>query len=52
MDEMQQQQALYDQLFRVIDRFRDEFEISVASAIGVLEIIKLELYNFERESNK
>lgn len=35
--------AFSDELGKVVDRFRKEFEISLAAAIGVLELAKLDL---------
>jgi len=47
MTEPEQIQALQDDLNRVIDRYRAEFNLTLASAIGTLEIVKLDLYQQE-----
>lgn len=47
MTEPEQIQALQDDLNRVIDRYRAEFNLTIASAIGTLEIVKLDLYQQE-----
>lgn len=50
MDESQQIAAFAADLNRVIERYRAEFNLSLAAAIGTLEVVKLEL--FQKESTK
>ena len=50
MDQPAQINALQSDLNRVIDRYRSEFDLTVAAAIGVLEFIKLDLYQEVREA--
>jgi len=44
MSESEQVEAFAADLRRVIDRYCDEFEMTVAAAIGTLEVVKLDLY--------
>lgn len=44
MTQAQQIQSFSDDLKRLIDRYRSEFDLTVAGAVGVLEIAKLDLY--------
>jgi hypothetical protein len=44
MDHQQQIEAFATDIQKVIDRYRAEFSITMAAAVGVLEIIKMELY--------
>lgn len=44
MTENEQIEAFARELSLVIERYRNEFNLCVASAIGVLETIKLELF--------
>lgn len=44
MSEQEQAQHLANELSAVIDRFRAEYDISYATAIGCLEIIKMDLF--------
>jgi hypothetical protein len=44
MDSQEQIDAFAIELDNLINRFRSEFDLSVAAAIGVLEIAKLEIY--------
>lgn len=44
MTEKQQIQALQRDLEKVIQRFRSEFDITYAAAIGVLDMIKMDLH--------
>ena len=44
MDAQDQIDAFAIELESLINRFRSEFDLSVAAAIGVLEIAKLEIY--------
>lgn len=41
--------ALAADLQRVIDRYRAEFNLTLAAAIGTLEVVKLELFRDESE---
>lgn len=43
MTDSEQANAFYEDLWRVIDRYRLEFDLQVATAIGTLEIVKTEL---------
>lgn len=43
MTSQEQVEALAADLQRVLDRYRAEFDLTLAEAVGVLEIIKLEL---------
>ena len=44
MTDAEQIAALAADLQRVIDRYRAEFNLTLASAIGTLEVVKLELW--------
>ena len=44
MIQEEQQAALYTELITSLHRLKHEFDITNASVIGVLEMIKLELY--------
>lgn len=44
MSESEQIDALVSDLNKVIDRYRAEFNLTVAATIGVLECIKLDLW--------
>lgn len=44
MDQGKQQDQFYEELNKVIDRYIDEYDLTIASAIGTLEMIKLELF--------
>jgi len=50
MNEREQIDAFAADLQRLIDRYRAEFNLTIASAIGTLEVVKLEL--FRNETNK
>jgi hypothetical protein len=45
MDQNEQIRAFAADLSRLIGRYRSEFRLSLASAIGTLEVVKLELFN-------
>lgn len=47
MSESEQVAALAADLQRVIDRYRAEFNLTLAAAIGTLEVVKLELFQNE-----
>jgi len=47
MSDAEQVSALAADLQRVIDRYRAEFNLTLAAAIGTLEVVKLELFNSE-----
>lgn len=49
MNEQEQVKAFVTDLQKVIDRYRAEFNLTVATAIGAIEVVKLEL--FHNESN-
>lgn len=44
MSESEQIAALASDLQRVIERYRAEFNITLASTIGTLEVVKIELF--------
>lgn len=44
MDHHEQQEALETELRGVIARFRTEFNLSLADAVGTIECVKLELF--------
>ena len=44
MTDPQQIDALAADLNKVIDRYRAEFNLTLAAAIGTLEVVKLELF--------
>lgn len=44
MSEQEQIQAFGADLRRVIERYQAEFNLTLASAIGTLEVVKLELF--------
>lgn len=50
MSETEQAKALVTDIEKVIDRYRAEFDITLCTAIGALEIMKLHLYQTETES--
>lgn len=52
MSESEQVEAFAADLRKVIDRYRSEFELTVAAAIGTLEVVKLDLYLNEREDGE
>lgn len=43
MDPQEQTRALREQISAVIDRFRAEFDITYATAVGVLNLIAFDL---------
>ena len=43
MTDPEQTKALTEGIMRVIDHFGEEFDLTIASTIGVLEIIKFDL---------
>lgn len=43
MTQEQQQDAFSEELYKLIDRFTDEYDLTVPSVIGVIEIVKMEL---------
>ena len=47
MDLSDQIDAFSDDLYRLIDRYRSEFDLTVASVLGVLELAKLDIYRFD-----
>lgn len=50
MTDSEQIAALAADLQRVIDRYRAEFNLTLAAAIGTLEVVKLELFRTESEN--
>ena len=49
MTDSEQIAALAADLQRVIDRYRAEFHLTLAAAIGTLEVVKLELFHNESD---
>lgn len=49
MSDPEQIDAFATDLKRLIDRYRAEFNLTLAAAIGTLEIAKLELYTEESQ---
>jgi hypothetical protein len=49
MTEQEQIKAMAADITRVIDRYRLEFHLTLASAIGVLEVLKLEIFKQQDE---
>ena len=47
MDHPDQVSAFAVDLHKLIDRYRAEFDLTLAAAIGTLEVVKLELFNSE-----
>lgn len=47
MTDPEQIAALEADLIRVIERYRAEFNLTLAAAIGTLEVVKLELFQHE-----
>ncbi len=50
MDESQQTAAFAADLNRVVERYRAEFNLTVAAAIGTLEVVKLELFHQQKDN--
>lgn len=50
MSEKEQIQAFEAELRSVIKRFRAEYDLSFASALGTIECVKLELWLEQKES--
>lgn len=49
MTDPEQVAALAADLQRVIDRYRAEFNLTLAATIGTLEVVKLELFRNETD---
>jgi uncharacterized protein YejL (UPF0352 family) len=47
MDQNEQIDHLANELVAVINRFRAEYDLTLAAAIGTLEVVKLELFTQE-----
>jgi hypothetical protein len=43
MTQEEQQEAFLNELWALIDRYRDQFDLTVCSAIGVLETVKMQV---------
>ena len=43
MTQIEQQEAFYNEMEKLIGRYMDEFDLTVVSAIGVLEVHKSQL---------
>jgi hypothetical protein len=48
MSDPEQIEALATDIQKVIDRYRAEFNLTLAAAIGVLEVVKLKLNLFRQ----
>lgn len=51
MNEKQQIEAMANDLKQVINRYKAEFELTLVSAIGTLEVLKLELFNEQKNDD-
>lgn len=51
MTDPEQVHAFVSDLQKVVDRYRAEFNLTLASAIGGLEVMKLALFNEEFEKS-
>lgn len=49
MKEREQIEAFAADIKRVVDRYRSEFTLTLATAVGVLEVVKLELFTEETQ---
>lgn len=49
MTDPEQTSAFAADLWRVIERYRAEFNLTLATAIGTLEVVKLELFREQTE---
>jgi hypothetical protein len=49
MSESEQVEAFVSDIQRVIDRYRSEFSLTLASVVGSLEIVKLHLWKEEAD---
>lgn len=52
MTDPEQINAFASDLKRLIDIYRAEFDLTLAAAIGTLEIIKLELFDEQKEDHE
>lgn len=52
MSQTEQIAALAADLTKVIDRYRAEFDLTVAAAIGTLEVVKLELFHSQTSESE
>lgn len=43
MTQNEQQDAFVNELYAVINRFIDEYDLTLASAVGCLEVVKTEM---------
>lgn len=50
MNDAEQIQAFANDIQKVIELYRKEFNLTLAAAIGVLEVVKLELFISESEN--
>ena len=50
MNQEDQTNAFHQDLINLVERYQQGFELTFASAIGVLEIVKLDLWLNERDS--
>jgi hypothetical protein len=49
MNHKEQIEAFHSEVTAVVRRFSDEYDLPIASAVGVLEIIKDEIFNGAKE---
>lgn len=52
MTDPEQVNAFVGDLTKLIDRYRSEFQLTLASAIGCLEVVKLDLWKQETEESE
>lgn len=52
MNHREQIKAFHAEITAVVRRFADEYDLPVASAVGVLEIIKREIFTGVAESER
>ena len=50
MNHAEQIQAFADEVTALVERYRQEFDLPVAAAVGVLELVKLDIYSTERDN--
>lgn len=50
MTKLEQVDAFADDLGKLIDRYRSEFDLTIAKVLGVLECAKLEVWEDSRDS--
>lgn len=43
MTQEQQQDCFSTELYKLIDRFTEDFDLTIPSVVGVMEVVKMEL---------